>query len=140
MVFIIIPRVRRRIVIYYCPHCRIRQRFYSLLPVLTPEWRCKRCHKTFKINASCVGSNWAGVFAVWSTPLTWLATSMFLVLTLLLQVHRGPAPMSVGDFLKGLLVSVLCAGPMLALIFAPMFAILGFFVGLFYGLFVANRH
>lgn len=140
MVFIVIPLGRRRVVLYSCPYCHRREKyFFSLLPVLKPEWRCKGCKKTFKMNAACIGSNWAGVFALWSAPLTWVATATFLVLIILVQAHKGPVPMTLGRLLLSLLGSVICVGPVFALMMAPIFGLLGFLVGLFYGLFATNR-
>ena len=44
MVWIIVPVRRVKRIVYYCPRCGRKERFYfSLLPLLKPVWPCRGC-------------------------------------------------------------------------------------------------
>ena len=124
---------------YYCPHCHRWQSFLSILPVLSDRWRCRGCQKTFEIDAVCVGSNWAVVAAVWSMPLSFVAGELLAMAEAIRSVHMQNGPITKDVFIRDILSPIGCGGPILMVIGAFLFLIVGYFAGLVYGRYVTGR-
>ena len=127
----------RRYTIYFCPRCKKRQHFFSWIPILNPEWTCRRCGQTCQINASRVGTNWCYGFALWSMPVTFVLAVPVLFIGLLIDSMHKPVPLP-------LLLERLIGGPLvIGLIFAVGAVVpgllLGFFAGLIYGAIAISR-
>ena len=131
---IIIP-VRRRV--YSCPRCKSRLRFFSWIPILKPEWTCRRCGQKFQINAICLATNWAYGFALWSMPIAFILTEFFLIIVAVVQFAVTQTPLLA--FLKKWAIGLPLMGVLTALLAALVSFFLGFFVGLMYGMIAVHR-
>ncbi len=79
--------------------------------------------------------NWAGVFALYSLPLTLLLGELLIVTAAFQQKAKSPTP----NLLGTLMGAVFCGGPALMLLGAFCFAVLGYIVGGIYGMFAVKR-
>jgi hypothetical protein len=124
---------------YYCPHCGKWQSFVSLLPVIGDRWRCRGCQKTFDVDATCIGSNWAIVAAVWSMPLTLLGGEIFALVCVIQTPSLHHAPITKDVLVRDLIAPLVCGGPIIMLMASFLLLFVGYFVGLMYGYSITKR-
>jgi hypothetical protein len=124
---------------YYCPHCGKWQSFLSFLPVMGDRWRCRGCQKTFDLDATCIGSNWAVVAAVWSMPLTLVGGELFALVSVIQTARLQHAPVTKDVLIRDFISPLVCGGPIIMLMGSFLLLFVGYFVGLMYGYSITKR-
>jgi hypothetical protein len=51
---------------YYCPYCRAETWLWSLKPITSDEWVCRRCNRPFLLDIKAIADSWQNTLAFWA--------------------------------------------------------------------------